>query len=67
MAADTILILDFGGQYAHLIGRRVRSFKVYSEVVSGDITQEELKKLENKYQIKGLILSGGPASVYDED
>lgn len=67
MKVDTILILDFGGQYAHLIGRRVRAFQVYSEVVPCDITLEEVTKLAETFQIKGIILSGGPASVYDED
>jgi len=67
MKVDTILILDFGGQYAHLIGRRVRAFSVYSEVVPCDISLEEVTKIAETFQIKGIILSGGPASVYDED
>ena len=63
---DAILVLDFGGQYAHLIARRVRSFKVYSEIVPPDLTEEELKAYQERLTVKGLILSGGPASVYDE-
>lgn len=62
---DTILILDFGGQYCHLIGRRVREQGVYSEIVPHDIAPEEVKRLEEKFNVKGLILSGGPASVYE--
>jgi GMP synthase (glutamine-hydrolysing) len=64
---DTILILDFGGQYCHLIGRRVREHGVYSEIVPHDITPEEVKRLEEKFNVKGLILSGGPASVYEAE
>ncbi|MCS4541470.1 MAG: glutamine-hydrolyzing GMP synthase [Euryarchaeota archaeon] len=67
MRADTILILDFGGQYAHLIGRRVREHSVYSEVVPCDITQEEIEDLTKKFNIKGMILSGGPSSVYEKN
>ncbi len=62
---DTILVLDFGGQYCHLIGRRVREHGVYSEIVPHDITPEEVKGLEEKFNVKGLILSGGPSSVYE--
>jgi len=65
MKYDTILILDFGGQYCHLIGRRIREHGVYSEIVAHDIKPEEIKLLREKFNIKGLILSGGPASVYE--
>ena len=64
---DTILVLDFGGQYCHLIGRRIRENGVYSEIVPHDIKIEEIKKLDKKINIKGLILSGGPSSVYERD
>ncbi len=64
---DTILVLDFGGQYCHLIGRRIREHGVYSEIVPYDITPEQIKKLSEKFNIKGLILSGGPSSVYQKD
>jgi len=67
MACDTILVLDFGGQYCHLIGRRVREQGVYSEIVPNDITPEEIKALTRKLNVKGLILSGGPDSVYDKN
>jgi GMP synthase (glutamine-hydrolysing) len=64
---DTILVLDFGGQYCHLIGRRIRENGVYSEIVSHDISPEEVKALDEKFNVKGLILSGGPSSVYEPD
>jgi GMP synthase (glutamine-hydrolysing) len=62
---DTILVLDFGGQYCHLIGRRIREHGVYSEIVPHDITPDEVKTLNEKFNVKGLILSGGPSSVYE--
>ena len=58
---EVIPILDFGSQYAQLIARRVREKGVFSELVRPDISLEELKKLNPK----GLILSGGPSSVYE--
>jgi GMP synthase (glutamine-hydrolysing) len=64
---DTVLVVDFGGQYCHLIGRRIREFGVYSEIVPGDITTEDIKRLREKINIKGLVLSGGPSSVYEPD
>lgn len=67
MKPDTFLILDFGGQYCHLIGRRIRENNVYSEVVPCNIAPEEISRLNEKLNIKGLILSGGPSSVYDFD
>ncbi len=60
---QTILVLDFGGQYARLIARRVRECKVYSEIVPHDIKAADLKAKNPS----GLILSGGPASVYVGD
>jgi GMP synthase (glutamine-hydrolysing) len=62
---DTILVLDFGGQYCHLIARRIRENGVYSEIVAHDISPEEVKALNEKFNVKGLILSGGPSSVYE--
>ncbi|MGE5575174.1 MAG: glutamine-hydrolyzing GMP synthase [Ignavibacteria bacterium] len=62
---DTILVLDFGGQYCHLIGRRIREHGVYSEIVSHDISPEEIAALDEKFNVKGLIFSGGPSSVYE--
>src|SRR5438270_14078297 len=58
---EVIPILDFGAQYAQLIARRVREKGVYHELVRHDISADELKKLNPK----GLILSGGPSSVYE--
>ena len=62
---DTILVLDFGGQYCHLIGRRIREHGVFSEIVPPDITTAEILALNEKFNVKGLILSGGPSSVYE--
>jgi len=64
MKYDTILVLDFGGQYCHLIARRIREHGVYSEIVSHDIKPQEIIALSEKFNVKGIILSGGPASVY---
>src|SRR5437868_12711058 len=55
-----ILILDFGSQYTQVIARRVRECQVYSEIVKFDISAAEI----TRFGAKGLILSGGPASVY---
>src|SRR5260370_1211876 len=57
-----ILILDFGSQSTQVIARRIRELQVYSEIVPFDISAAEIKKL----QPNGIILSGGPASVYDK-
>jgi GMP synthase (glutamine-hydrolysing) len=59
----SVLVLDFGAQYAQLIARRVREGHVHSEIVSRDITPAEIRSRAPV----GLILSGGPASVYAED
>lgn len=64
---DTILILDFGGQYCHLIGRRIRENNVYSEIVPHDISREEIAEIGKNLEIKGIILSGGPSSVYEKN
>ena len=60
---DKIIVLDFGSQYSHLICRRIREFSVYAELVPFDISMEELKQKNPK----GIIFSGGPASVYNSD
>jgi GMP synthase (glutamine-hydrolysing) len=62
---DVILVLDFGGQYCHLIGRRVRDMKVFSEIGPPDMTPAEIAAMGKNFDIKGIILSGGPSSVYD--
>ena len=59
---ETILVLDFGSQTAQLIARRVRDQQVFCQLVRHDLTAERIKELAPK----GLILSGGPASVYAE-
>lgn len=60
---DFILIIDFGSQYTQLISRRIREANVYCEIFSDSITIEEIKKLNPT----GIIFSGGPSSVYDEN
>ena len=67
MKPDSVLILDFGSQYCHLIARRVRECHVYSEIVPHDITPEEILKMSDRLNVRGLVLSGGPSSVYEED
>src|SRR2546429_7629667 len=59
----TIAILDFGSQYTQLIARRVRDSRVYCEIFPHDVTLEELRARN----VIGVILSGGPASVYEPD
>jgi GMP synthase (glutamine-hydrolysing) len=61
VADERVLVLDFGSQYAQLIARRVREQHVYCEIVRHDITAEQIRK----HQPAGLILSGGPNSVYE--
>ncbi len=58
---ETILIFDFGAQYAQLIARRVRELRVHSEIVPASTTLERVGEMRPK----GIILSGGPASVYE--
>lgn len=60
--ADKIIVLDFGSQYNQLIARRVREMGVYSELCSHTLTAAEIKADKD---IKGIIFSGGPNSVYD--
>ena len=59
---DTVLILDFGSQYTQLIARRVREHKVYCEIHPCNVGFEKIQALAPR----AVILSGGPASVYDE-
>ena len=60
---ELILILDFGSQYTQLITRRIREAKVYSEIHQHSFPLEKIKLLKPS----GIILSGGPMSVYDKD
>ena len=59
----SIIILDFGSQYSELIARRIREANVFSMVVSHFISIEEIKKINPE----GIILSGGPNSVYQKN
>jgi GMP synthase (glutamine-hydrolysing) len=61
LKSQIIVILDFGSQYSELIARRIRETQVYSEVLSYRTTAEQLRQINPK----GIILSGGPSSVYD--
>ena len=60
-ARERVLVLDFGSQFAQLIARRAREQHVYCEIVRHDISPEQIKR----HQPSGLILSGGPNSVYE--
>ncbi len=60
---DTIVILDFGSQYTQLIARRVRELHVYCELLPHDAPRSDVVRLNPR----GLILSGGPSSVFDAD
>ena len=59
---EGVVVIDFGSQYSHLIARRIRELKVYSKVAQSKSTWDSVKHLNPK----GVILSGGPASVYEE-
>ncbi len=63
MRYDSILILDFGSQYTQLIARRIRELHVYCEIHPYNYDIEKIKQ----FKPKGIILSGGPSSVYDEN
>ena len=60
---DKIIVLDFGSQYNQLIARRIREFGVYSELHSADLTLEQILAFRD---VKGIIFSGGPNSVYED-
>ena len=62
-APEAVVVLDYGSQYSMLITRRIREAGVYSELVPWDTPPEKLSHLE----VRGFVLSGGPASVYDVD
>ena len=63
LKTETIVILDFGSQYSHLIARRMRECNVFCEITPPDVQAEDFADKE----IKGIILSGGPNSVYDKN
>ena len=60
MSRDRIVVLDFGGQYAHLIAKQIRHLGIYTEIFS------PLTNVEQFQNVKGIILSGGPESVFTE-
>ncbi|GIP34594.1 glutamine-hydrolyzing GMP synthase [Paenibacillus sp. J2TS4] len=60
---EMIVVLDFGGQYNQLIARRIRDLGVYSELLPFNTTVDQIKELAPK----GIVLSGGPSSVYEEN
>ena len=60
---DTIVILDYGSQYTQLIARKIRECSVHSIILPYNYSKKQIIK----YKIKGIILSGGPASVYEDD
>lgn len=59
---ELVIVLDFGGQYSHLIARRIRELKVFCEMLPFSTPVEEIKAKKPK----GIVLSGGPSSVYQE-
>ena len=61
-APEAIVVLDYGSQFSMLITRRIREAGVYAELAPWDTPSEKLSHLK----VKGFVLSGGPASVYDE-
>lgn len=60
---ESIVVLDFGGQYSHLITRRIRACEVYAELLPYTTRSDQIRKLN----VRGIVLSGGPASVYEEN
>ena len=60
---QSIVVLDFGAQYSQLIARRIREQKIFSVVLPFNATLEEIRS----YHPVGIILSGGPSSVYDKN
>ena len=58
-----IVVLDFGGQYTQLIARRIREQEVFSAILPCNAKLDEIRR----YDPAGIILSGGPSSVYDKD
>src|SRR5574344_973078 len=63
MEKENVIVLDFGGQYNQLIARRVRECNVYCEVHTSDMGLDKIKEMNPK----GIILTGGPNSVYTEE
>ncbi|MFH1180420.1 MAG: glutamine-hydrolyzing GMP synthase [Candidatus Bathyarchaeota archaeon] len=64
---DGIAILDFGGQYCHLIARRVRELNVYTEILPSDAKRADIEALSKLMKLRGAIFSGSPSSVKAQD
>ena len=62
MKRELVLVIDFGGQYNQLVARRVRESNVYCEIYSYKVAMQKIKELNPK----GIILTGGPNSCYEE-
>src|SRR5919112_687574 len=62
-AVEEVLVLDFGGQYSQLIARRIRECGVFAELLPANTSVEKIRERKPK----GLVLSGGPASVYEPE
>ena len=67
MKTDIILILDFGSQYTQLIARRLRELNVYCEIQPFSVNIKQYLGTKSNYTVKGVVLSGGPASVLEKD
>ena len=65
MRRPGILVIDFGGQYAHLITRALRELRTFSVLVSAEWGLEEIKESLKEVDVRGVVLSGGPASVWE--
>ena len=63
MKNDTIIIIDYGSQYTQLIARRIREENVHSIIIPYDFKESYI----SEYNIYGIILSGGPSSVYEKN
>ena len=63
MDQEKVIVIDFGGQYNQLVARRVRECNVYCEIYSYKIDIEKIKEMNPK----GIILTGGPNSCYEEN
>ena len=62
---EVIIIIDFGSQYTRLIAKEIRKLKMYCEIINYKNTKDYFNK--TKYNVKGIILSGGPYSVNDKN
>jgi GMP synthase (glutamine-hydrolysing) len=65
--SDGIAILDFGGQYCHLIARRIREMNIYTEILPSDSSKVEVLALDRVMNLRGIIFSGSPSSIKAQD